>query len=129
MNDLKVFDNKEMGLRVRTILNDDGGILVNAEDTAIGYGWCRKEVKNGKEYRSVMWSRMNGYCREIGFAHECAKDDYIPESVFYRLGMKANNEIANRFQIMNGNEGTIRDSIGTEMVLIYDADSGIVHEK
>lgn len=31
--------------------------------------------------------------------------------------------------IMNGNEGTIRDSIGTEMVLIYDADSGIVHEK
>lgn len=98
MNDLKIFENKELGLQVRTILNDDGSISVNAEDTAIGFGWCRTEVKNGKEYRSVMWARMNGYCKEMGFAHECAKDDYIPESLFYRLGMKANNAVADKFQ-------------------------------
>ena len=98
MNELQIFNNEELGLSVRTILNDDGSISVNAEDTAIGFGWCRKEVKNGKEYRSVMWARMNGFLKEMGFAHECAKEDYIPESLFYRLGMKANNAVADKFQ-------------------------------
>lgn len=98
MNELQVFNNEELGLSVRTILNDDGSISVNAEDTAIGFGWCRTEVKNGKEYRSVMWARMNGFLKEMGFAHECAKDDYIPEPLFYRLGMKANNAVADKFQ-------------------------------
>lgn len=41
---------------------------------------------------------MNGFLKEMGFAHECAKDDYLPESLFYRLGMKANNAVAERFQ-------------------------------
>lgn len=41
---------------------------------------------------------MNGFLKEMGFAHECAKDDYIPESLFYRLGMKANNAAADKFQ-------------------------------
>ena len=98
MNELQIFNNEELGLSVRTILNDDGSISVNAEDTAIGFGWCRTEVKNGKEYRSVMWARMNGFLKEMGFAHSCAKDDYIPESLFYRLGMKANNAVADKFQ-------------------------------
>ena len=71
---------------------------MNAEDVAFGFGWSRVEKKNGKEYRSVMWARMNGFLKEMGFAHECAKDDYLPESLFYRLGMKANNAVAERFQ-------------------------------
>lgn len=41
---------------------------------------------------------MNGFLKEMGFAHECAKEDYIPESLFYRLGMKANNAVADKFQ-------------------------------
>lgn len=97
MNDL-IFNNEELGLKVRTILNDDGSICINAEDTAVGFGWCRTEIKNGKEYHSVRWATINGYCREFGFANELAKDDYIPESLFYRLGMKANNEVAEKFQ-------------------------------
>lgn len=97
-NEVRVFENEELGLQVRTIFNPDGSISVSAEDTAIGFGWCRTEVKNGKEYTSVMWSRMNGYCKELGFAHECAKEDYIPESLYYLLGMKANNEKAQKYQ-------------------------------
>lgn len=97
-NGVKIFENKDMGLQVRTILNEDGSISVSAEDTAIGFGWCRTELKNGKEYTSVMWSRMNGYCKELGFAHECAKDDFIPESLFYMLGFKAGNERAQKYQ-------------------------------
>ena len=98
MNEVKVFGNKEMGLSVRTMLNEDGSISVNAEDTAIGFGWTQTQSKNGKDYISIRWERMNGFSAECGFPHLWGKDDYIPESLFYRLGMKANNERANKFQ-------------------------------
>lgn len=94
MQELKIFINEEMDLSVRTMLNADGSISVNAEDTAIGFGWTQE--KNGKLY--VKWERVNGYCAEFGFSPQVGKDDYIPESLFYRLGMKANNDRANKFQ-------------------------------
>lgn len=97
-NGLMVFENKAMGIQLRTILNDDGSISVSAEDTAIGFGWTKTESKNGKPYTSVRWERMNGFSKECGFAHEWSKDDYIPESLYYLLGMKANNERAQKFQ-------------------------------
>lgn len=94
MNDLKIFNNAELQLQVRTIQNEDGSISINAEDTAIGFGWTQE--KNGKTY--VKWERMNGFCKEFGFSPLVGKDDYIPESLFYRLGMKANNAVADKFQ-------------------------------
>lgn len=98
MNELQIFNNEELKLKVRAIQNDDGSISINAEDTAVGFGWIKSEIKNGKEYSSVRWERMNGFSAEIGFAHKWSKDDYIPESLFYRLGMKANNAVADKFQ-------------------------------
>ena len=98
MNNLEVFKNEELGLSARMVANPDGSISVNAEDTAIGFGWFKTEIKNGKEYTSIRWERMNGFSAECGFAHEWSKDDYIPESLFYRLGMKANNQVADKFQ-------------------------------
>ena len=98
MNDLQIFKNEKLGLQIRCILNEDGSISMNAEDTAIGFGWYRVETKNGKEYISVLWARMNGFLKDFGFAHSCAKDDFIPESLFYMLGMKASNEAAREFQ-------------------------------
>lgn len=97
-NEVSIFKNTKTGIQVRVLENSDGSISINAEDVAIGFGWCRTEMKNGREYRSVMWARINGYCKELGFAHECAKDTYIPEPLFYRLGMKANNAAAEEFQ-------------------------------
>lgn len=97
MNEMQIFNSDEVGT-VRVIENEDGDISINAGDTAIGFGWYRTENKNGKKYTSIMWARMNGFCRELGFAHECAKDDYIPECLFYMLGMKANNPTALKFQ-------------------------------
>lgn len=94
MDGLQIFDNEQLGLKVRAILNDDGSISVNAEDTAIGFGWTQE--KNGKTY--VKWERMNGYLEEFGFSPLVGKDDYIPESLFYRLAMKASNERADKFQ-------------------------------
>lgn len=94
MEGLKIFNNEELKISVRTILNDDGSISVNVEDTAIGFGWTQE--KNGKTY--VRWETLNGYCKEIGFSQNVGKDDYIPESLFYRLGMKASNARADNFQ-------------------------------
>ena len=93
-NEIKAFENEELGLSVRTVLNEDGSISINAEDTAIGFGWCRD--KGGKSY--VMWDRFHSFCSELGFPHKCGKDDYIPESLYYLLGMKANNERAQKYQ-------------------------------
>lgn len=93
-NGLMVFENKAMGIQLRTSLNDDGSISVSAEDTAIGFGWV--EEKNGISY--VRWRSLNGYLKEFGFSQEVAKDDFIPESLYYLLGMKANNERAQKFQ-------------------------------
>ncbi len=94
MNDLKIFKNKELGLQVRTLLNPDGSISVSTEDTAIGFGWVQE--KNGKTY--VRWETVNAYCKELQFSQEVGKDDYIPEGLYYLLGMKASNEKAQKYQ-------------------------------
>lgn len=98
-NDIQEFENESLGFKVRCIKNDDGSISMNAEDTAIGFGWSRTETRNGKEYKSVRWATVNGYCKDLGFANNLAKDDFIPESLFYLLGMKASNETARKFQM------------------------------
>lgn len=93
-NEIEVFKNNELGVQARMLKNPDGSISISAEDTAIGFGWYRD--KNGKNY--VMWDRFNGFCEELGFPHKCGKDDYLPESLYYLLGMKANNERALKYQ-------------------------------
>lgn len=98
MNNLMIFENKELGIDVRTIKNDDGSISINVEDSAVGLGWSKTEVKNGKEYKTIRWVTLNKYCKEFGFDNKLAKDDYIPESLFYLLAMKANNDVARKFQ-------------------------------
>lgn len=94
-NEIQEFVNDNLGLKVRCIQNEDGSISMNVEDTAIGFGWIRE--KNGKIY--IMWDRFNNFCKELGFPHKCGKDDFIPESIFYFLGMKASNDIARKFQM------------------------------
>lgn len=92
MNEVMLFKNNDM--KVRTIKYEDGSIGMNAEDTARGYGWI--QYKNGKEY--IKWERMNGYLKDFGFSPQVGKDDFIPESMFYLLGMKAENKKAQEFQ-------------------------------
>ncbi|MGN2371978.1 ORF6C domain-containing protein [Clostridium cagae] len=100
MNRIQIFNNKNLSLKVRTFKNNDGSISINAEDTARGFGWIdnSKSATNGAQLSKVRWSRINGYIKEFGFSQEVAKDDYIPESLFYMLGMKASNKIALEFQ-------------------------------
>lgn len=77
-----------------------GTAYLNAEDVARGFGFTRK--KNGADY--VMWDRVNRYLREFGFSTQVRKDDFLPENMVYRLGFKANNEVAQRFQALLADE-------------------------
>lgn len=89
------FVNDNNGMSVRTILNTDGSVSMNVEDTAIGFGWTA--IKNDKQY--VRWDRINAYVQDIGFSPVVGKDDFIPETLFYLLGMKAQNDRAREFQM------------------------------
>lgn len=92
---IQEFENTELGFKVRCIKNDDGSISMNAEDTAIGFGWSQS--KNNKQY--VRWETINQNCKELGFSQLVGKNDFIPETLFYLLGMKASNETARKFQM------------------------------
>jgi len=50
-NNLQVFNNPELNLQIRTILNDDNSISVNLEDTAKGF---TRIAKSGNEIGGFM---------------------------------------------------------------------------
>lgn len=73
---------------------------LNAEDVARGFGFT--QTKNGAEY--VRWETVNGYLREFGFSQHVGKDNFLPENMVYRLGFKASNETAQKFQALLADE-------------------------
>lgn len=95
MNELQIFKNQNLNLEIRAVKNDDGSISVNLEDAARGLGFTQI-AKSGNEV--VRWERVRKYLNEFSVP-TCGDDDFIPESVFYLLAMKANNETAKDFQI------------------------------
>lgn len=82
----------------------DGTAYLKLDTVARGLGFTQTQNKNGSEYTSVRWERVEQYLGEMGFPHKWGKDDFIPENVFYRLAMKAKNETAERFQAFIADE-------------------------
>lgn len=93
---------------VRCIFDDQNNIHLNAEDVARGLGFVDYQVSatfggkkkgafGGKTYEVIRWSRVNEYLEEFGFK-SVGKDDYICETAFYLLAMKARNKEAKNFQ-------------------------------
>ena len=78
---------------VRGYIDEKGTAWLNLEDVAKGLGFT--QIKNKKEY--IRWERVVQYLKEIAFP-TCGENDYIPENVFYKLCMKADNEVARKFQ-------------------------------
>lgn len=78
---------------VRGYIDEKGTAWLNLEDVAKGLGFT--QIKNKKEY--IRWERVAQYLKEIAFP-TCGENDYIPENVFYKLCMKADNEVARKFQ-------------------------------
>lgn len=90
--------NEIMNISGVECYEEKGIAYLRLENVAYGLGFIKTEAKNGKEYTSVRWERVFGFLEEIGFDHKWAKDSYIPENIFYRLAMKAKNEVAEKFQ-------------------------------
>lgn len=98
---LQVFTHEQFGdIRIRVNANND--IEINLEDAARGLGFVQvhneRVTTSGYNYAAVRWDRIRGYLDSFGYTGEVSKDAYIPEHVFYRLAMKANNEAAEKFQ-------------------------------
>ena len=79
---------------VRGYEDEKGTVWLSAEDVARGFGFVR--YQGGVEY--VRWERVNSYLEEFGFYPQVGKMDFIPENMVYRLGFKASNSAAHRFQ-------------------------------
>lgn len=76
----------------------DGTAYLKLETVARGLGFTTTQNISGKEYTNVRWNRVDEYLKEIGFATCGKRPDFIPENIFYRLAMKARNEVAEKFQ-------------------------------
>ena len=79
---------------------ETGMAYLNAEDVARGFGFT--QAKNGVQY--IRWDRINQYLHEFGFSPLVGKEDFLPENMVYRLGFKANNEVAQKFQAVLADE-------------------------
>lgn len=86
MNEIVTINN------VRGYIDEKGTAWLNLEDVARGLGFT--QIKNKKEY--IRWETVISYCNE--FSQQVGKENFIPENVFYKLCMKANNEVARTFQ-------------------------------
>ena len=78
----------------------EGVAYLHIEDVARGLGFAYKAA-SGNEV--VRWNRVEEYLSGFGFVATCGDgsnphDYYIPENIFYRLCMKAKNEVAEAFQ-------------------------------
>ena len=86
---------------VRGYIDEKGTAWLNLEDVARGLGITDK-AKSGNTV--VRWARLKEYLKEFGIATSgdgVGKDnlpEYIQENIFYKLCMKANNEVARKFQ-------------------------------
>lgn len=86
--------NEIMNIQGVECYEKDGVAYLKLEAVARGLGFT--DNSKGTEY--VRWNTVRQYLSEIGFSQEVAKDDFIPENIFYRLAMKAKNEVAEAFQ-------------------------------
>lgn len=79
---------------VRGYIDENGTAQLNLEDISRGLGFTTVAT-SGNEV--VRWSRVNGYLTDLGFPQLVGKE-FVPENVFYRLSMKAKNDVAEAFQ-------------------------------
>lgn len=80
---------------------ENGTAYLRLEDVARGLGFTKK-ADSGNEV--VNWTRVRAHLASLGVVQKCTTGDYIPESVFYRLAMKAKNETAEKFQALVADE-------------------------
>ena len=95
---------------IRGYIDEKGRAWLNLEDVSKGLGFTevkrnRVVAESGDNYQTVRWNRVYQYLKELEYRLNDSKDtyqsrcpEYIPEEIFYRLAMKANNSVASDFQ-------------------------------
>ena len=84
---------------VRGYLDDNNTAWLNLEDVARGLGVVKVDKKDNKEYIRIHSQNLKRWFIDFGLMKsEEILPEFIPENVFYRLCMKANNEVAREFQ-------------------------------
>ena len=77
----------------------DGTVYLKLEAVARGLGFT-ETAASGNE--CVKWTRVRKYLSDLGVIDTSVDGkelpDFIPENIFYRLAMKAKNEVAEAFQ-------------------------------
>ena len=127
-----IFEDKQQDIiainNVHGYMDDRNNIWLSAEDVAIGFGFTQE--KNSVTY--IRWETVNAYLHDFGFSQRVGKGSYIPENMVYRLGFKANNQTAVKFQTILADEvlPSIRKhgayvTTATIESIIADPDSGI----
>ena len=78
---------------------ENGVAYIRLEDAARGLGFTQI-ANSGNEV--IRWERVRKYLAELGIptSGDGNLPEYIPENIFYRLCMKANNETAQKFQTL-----------------------------
>lgn len=79
----------------------DGTVYLNLEDTARGLGFTEIAASGNI---TIRWRTVRAYLESFnyksvaGSCDEINAETFIPENIFYRLAMKAKNEVAEKFQ-------------------------------
>lgn len=83
---------------VRGYIDENNIAQLNLEDIARGLGFV--EVKGNY----IRWQRVEKYLNEFKFSTCGERPEFVPENIFYRLAMKAKNEVAEKFQAIVADE-------------------------
>lgn len=97
MKELQKFNFEGQDLAVKEI---EGQVYFNAEQVAFGLGLVK--ISKGKEY--IRWERVNDYLGLSKSGQLVKRGDFITEPQFYKLAIKANNPVAEKFQDWVTNE-------------------------
>ena len=76
-------------------IDENGVAQLSLENCARGLGFTQTAASGNEVIR---WERVNRYLEELGFIPTSGDGGFIPENIFYRLAMKANNTTAVDFQ-------------------------------
>lgn len=103
----------------------DGVAYLDLEAVARGLGFT-KRADSGNEV--VHWTRVRKYLSDFGVVQKCTTGDFIPESIFYRLAMKAKNSVAEAFMLKVANIlTTMHGNRSTASCLSTQSISGLVN--
>lgn len=91
--EVEIFTNGNINLPIK--VNQDNSIEFDAEQAAIGLG-ISEVAKSGNVV--VKWTRVNKYLSIDTSVDGVKRGDFITEPQFYKLAIKANNQVAEKFQ-------------------------------